>query len=111
MSDMLIYAKVVLCIAHSAPAMGRAVIHGHSYEVWVYEPAVGQSAEDLQARADVVAKMIDHTNADERWGPNHGTMENIVEFFKHQMPSLSRVVVHRPVEGLGATKDWPTRTA
>jgi len=97
----LIYAKAILSVGHSAPGMGRPMLHGHSYEIWAYEPAHGQSAEDLQARLKAACESIDHLNLDEVWGPNNGTMENIADHLHKLMPTIEKFNVCRPVEGLG----------
>lgn len=97
----LIYARGHYAVTHSAPGMGRDTLHGHSYEVWAYEPATGQSAEDLQHRVAAACQGIDHCNLDEVWGVGLGTMEEMTDYFKQRLPNVTKVVIHRPVEGLG----------
>lgn len=97
----LIYARGIYAVTHSAPGMGRDELHGHSYEVWAYEPATGQSAEELQTKVAAACLTIDHKNLDTYWGIGMGTMENMVLYFKRCLPRLAKIVIHRPVEGLG----------
>ena len=83
----------IFSASHHSP---EGVLHGHSYEVWVWFDHA--DARDLKARLDKVLARLDHTHlADElAWG------EGLAEFIAGELPGCHEVEVRRPLERIGA---------
>lgn len=93
-----IWAEFVIAVAHSNPKFGRPELHGHSYRVRVFAPE-GGSVEQLQALCQSVKDELDHRNLNNLMA--EPTMENIGRAVLGAIPRAHRVLVDRPLEGVG----------
>lgn len=93
---MLIWAETVISCAHH---MGRnTTMHGHSYKVRVYAKE-GIDVQDLQDKVRQVACGLDHTCLNDIL--SEPSMEEIARFFADRIWGCVRVLVERPLEGVG----------
>lgn len=84
----------VFSASHHSP---EGVLHGHSYEVWVWFEQV-EDARHLQAQLHKALMALDHAHLPEElaWG------EALAEHIAEQLPGCCEVEVRRPLERIAA---------
>lgn len=86
------------CAAHKDK---RGRLHGHSYVVWAWFPA-GRDLLDLKTHLDAAVRVFDHKELPD----GLSLMEDMIGSLRINMPTATKIVIERPVEGLAA--EWPS---